>query len=824
MNVVIAKRSTQREVSSGHITPIYFISEDNLIESTGSAEKRKEKFPNLGTIIILKEYNYVYEDFEAHEFFVLDIEETSNYEEYTPTSCQYQSLDGTSVSISKLPMLIKGKFPLDNDQIGLPYSGHRYVFIEDGGFIYGPISIFQVEKPDQMSGDFIYKIESLNTVDLNLNDELQNVTFKFNREQLEHRIVKNLYGKNEDEEYYIYGISEIVEKIQPIEHILNETDQQIIDWASTAFPDGYSKEKTQNWLTMNSGESVVDKIRFSRLTSLQGKTSAWLNYLDAYISNQYIQSKEGQAKIDQYISNNKFDLIKDYEAQFRKEFISKNKELGEDISNLEKTIVQRTKDVEGLEASLQRLTNQKELLQSKSEELNKIEQEIASKLEVLGMANNLPDLSREYTRVENAVHVLMTSVDQKKKELLELQEEYFKEATKGTHKKVVELMPYVKALNGYFPDTLQQDEMQASSFDFDTRIISGPLDMDLYISEAKTYLDSRNRILSEIEIANVLTCVHQNFLTIFSGLPGVGKSSLSYLIGSFIAPKDLYLDIPVGRGWNSKKNLLGFYNSLKAEYQKDEFGLLDRLYQLTNDPELLRTVPFFIVLDEANLSPIEHYWSDFLGVTDKETDRSIHLNDPKQDGYISLPDGLRFLFTINNDHTTEILSPRLLDRASIIKLDYDAQKSTELTFTALTIDHDMSYHSFASIRSAFFPENPSLTQNEKRTFTEILNILGDKDAKLGKQVPVSPRKVKAITMYCHVVRKIFNKYHSNQFLALDYAILQNIIPLINGHGKGFEARLQKLKDECFHRSLLKSGQELDEIITKGKEFQNYTFF
>lgn len=824
MNVVIAKRSTNRDLSSGHVTPIYFINENNEIESTGSQEKRKERFPNLGTIIIMKQYFYVYQDFDHSEFFVLEIEETTNYEEYTPNSCRYQSIDGNSHSVYKLPMLIKKKFPLESDQIELPYSNHRYVFVEDGEFIYGPISILKVEKQAVNTSNFVYKIETLNTIDLNLNDELQNVTFKFRREELEHKIVKNLFGVNDSEEYYIFDTHGIVEKIKPSDYILNENDHQIIEWANTAFPDGYTNEKAQNWLTLNNGESVVDRIRLERLTQLQGKTSSWLNFLDSYISNKYIKSPEGKVKIDQYISNNKYDLIKDYEEQYKKEFLIMNKELLGDIEILEKSKQQRTSEVAALEASVQKLTNQKELLQSKSEEVNKINQEIADKLKTLDMANDYQRLTQEYTRVEHAVHTLMTSVDQKKKELAELQDEYFKEATNGTHKKVAELMPYVKALNGYFPDTINEIEASDFNLNFISKITSDPLDIDQYISYAKKYLDSRNRILTEIEIANILTCVHQNFLTIFSGLPGVGKSSLSYLIGSLIAPKDMYLEIPVGRGWNSKKNLLGFYNSLKGEYQRDEFGMLDRLYQLNKDPELLKKTPFFIVLDEANLSPIEHYWSDFLGVTDKDKDRSIHLNDPKLDGHVNLPDGLRFLFTINNDHTTEVLSPRLMDRASIIKLEYDAQKSTELSFNPLEIEPEMSYYSSMCIRTAFIPETYALTPSEKRAFTDLLNILGDKDAKLGKQVPVSPRKVKAITMYCSVIRKIFNKHHSNQFLALDYAILQNIIPLINGHGKGFESRLQKVKEECFQRSLLRSGAEIDEIIIRGKEFQNYSFF
>lgn len=84
-------------------------------------------------------------------------------------------------------------------------------------------------------------------------------------------------------------------------------------------------------------------------------------------------------------------------------------------------------------------------------------------------------------------------------------------------------------------------------------------------------------------------------------------------------------------------------------------------------PTGINDYPFVVMLDEANLSPMEHYWADFMNTADMNKDkREINLNEQYE---LKIPQTLRFLATINYDLTTEILSPRLIDRAWIILLE-----------------------------------------------------------------------------------------------------------------------------------------------------------
>ena len=97
---------------------------------------------------------------------------------------------------------------------------------------------------------------------------------------------------------------------------------------------------------------------------------------------------------------------------------------------------------------------------------------------------------------------------------------------------------------------------------------------------------------------------------------------------------------------------------------------------ILNEERNCSRFPYIILLDEANLSPMEYYWADFMRAADKNDDDILINIGLEEDVYI--PKTLHFLATINNDQTTEQLSPRLIDRAWIIKLPKTELLETEL--------------------------------------------------------------------------------------------------------------------------------------------------
>lgn len=128
-----------------------------------------------------------------------------------------------------------------------------------------------------------------------------------------------------------------------------------------------------------------------------------------------------------------------------------------------------------------------------------------------------------------------------------------------------------------------------------------------------------------------------------------------------------YEIVPVGADWTNREPLLGFPNALQPDkYEHPDNGVLKLLINASNHPEK----PFFLILDEMNLSHVERYFSDFLSVM--ETNEFISLyssletrdNTPSE---IRLPKNLFIIGTVNIDETTYMFSPKVLDRANTIE-------------------------------------------------------------------------------------------------------------------------------------------------------------
>lgn len=141
--------------------------------------------------------------------------------------------------------------------------------------------------------------------------------------------------------------------------------------------------------------------------------------------------------------------------------------------------------------------------------------------------------------------------------------------------------------------------------------------------------DKRNYIRNDI--INIFTCVTQNFLTVFSGEPGTGKTSMCNIIGDILGlnqfGKDInrFVSVSVERGWSSKRDFIGYYNPLTKKYDKNNSKVFDALQTLDLERDNSE-YPYLITLDEANLSQMEYYWSDFMRLADRTSDLDSYIN------------------------------------------------------------------------------------------------------------------------------------------------------------------------------------------------------
>lgn len=89
-----------------------------------------------------------------------------------------------------------------------------------------------------------------------------------------------------------------------------------------------------------------------------------------------------------------------------------------------------------------------------------------------------------------------------------------------------------------------------------------------------------------------------------------------------------------------------------------------------------RESPVFVVLDEMNLARVEYYLSDVLSCIETQGALQLHSNSVPLEGTtgasiraeLPLPSNLFIIGTINVDETTNPVSDKVLDRASVIDM------------------------------------------------------------------------------------------------------------------------------------------------------------
>ena len=192
-----------------------------------------------------------------------------------------------------------------------------------------------------------------------------------------------------------------------------------------------------------------------------------------------------------------------------------------------------------------------------------------------------------------------------------------------------------------------------------------------------------------------LRAMQSNVLLILNGPSGTGKSSLVNAFAKAIKGARSSM-VPVQSSWTDKQDLLGYFSPSERRYVETPF--LRALLDAKNTDGL-----HLICLDEMNLSHVEYYFAEFLSL--REQDRPVISLYPKRyfdeasefctayrektettyeediryrdasaliayPSELVIPDNVRFIGTLNMDHTVKPLSPKVIDRSLILELDH----------------------------------------------------------------------------------------------------------------------------------------------------------
>lgn len=121
-----------------------------------------------------------------------------------------------------------------------------------------------------------------------------------------------------------------------------------------------------------------------------------------------------------------------------------------------------------------------------------------------------------------------------------------------------------------------------------------------------------------------------------------------------------YKIVPVGANWTENRHVLGFYNVITEEYNETPS------YSLIKAAKNDIGSPYFLILDEMNLSHVERYFADFLSAIESGQPIPLYSNDD-ENYELDIPDNLLIVGTVNVDETTYMFSPKVLDRANTIE-------------------------------------------------------------------------------------------------------------------------------------------------------------
>lgn len=293
---------------------------------------------------------------------------------------------------------------------------------------------------------------------------------------------------------------------------------------------------------------------------------------------------------------------------------------------------------------------------------------------------------------------------------------------------------------------------------------------------------------------------------ILTGNSGTGKTRIakqfSQYLERIIDGKRNWLIVPVGADWTDNTKMLGFYNPLEKKYVSTP--TLDFILDACKNPG----VPYFLILDEMNLSHVERYFSDFLSAM--ESDEEIPLYKILKDGdsdeeldvvipeSIRLPKNLFVTGTVNIDETTYMFSPKVLDRSNVV--EFKPEK-----------DDILAIMTGASDVRNIAPADFGIAEGFTRLATVIRNGVCDVEQNTLEQVKdfldsiyeilqesgfeFAYRTVKEIRQYfaaaCELQKEDFNPTRT-----MDEQIVQKILPKIYGDRKQIGELLNTLEEKC----------------------------
>lgn len=803
------------------IRPQYEILSDGSLREVG--DDRWTEFPNGGTVSLSNSYDGDIDNIRNRLLrFRIDFKSDlhPNFDQFNNNSNKYQiSIDDIDdFDRDEIIEIIEIDYPINeflNDnakrEIRIKHKPNKLILLKYAQDCYGPFEFMISNIEDSYSDEAFY------TLKIFVNSGIINRYRMFDLE----RIIKdgNFSIRRNDKIQFIFNMEKLQE-IEPTEQIDYIDNEELANF----FRDLLDKSEGIE----NLAEIREQFLQIADSFSESGQMSDFRVKKICELLQTSVELSDYKVRLmEEYFRNNPNSVAD------KEEYLRTHSELLDDIARqdaqYETRIQAITTELEEIEAKrdiiAQEIVDGQIRLDEQKQELEKLgEQAIAQKQQEL--EELLADKKKELRETEAAIAkaksdcVQMESDRDTWKRACESAQNDYKKATNNLNAMIVEW-----AANNRNTEIVKllvsQLEMPDDKDIKEEKVLEIPnlcddLSAEQIVSILLKKMNEAGRSINKDDAYNYLISVSQNYITVFAGEPGTGKTSLCKLLAKSLGLyDDRFAEILVERGWTSSKDLIGYYNPLTKEIEETQPAFSSCMKQLTREnAENIVKAPYFVLLDEANLSPIEYYWSHFNYFADDPSKQKITYSDGTE---YSFGTELRFLATINYDQTTADLSPRFLDRAWVISMGavpVDAIVSSLSNDTM--VSNGTEVISLDVLNKLFDWKNVKDKKMNQITKTRLDRII---DKMREGNHTISPRSIHAITHYYLVAEG----YMSSKEVALDFAISQKILPCISGNGKQYGEFLKDLMNICKENQLNKSANIIAKIIEKS-EHEFYGFF
>jgi hypothetical protein len=382
------------------------------------------------------------------------------------------------------------------------------------------------------------------------------------------------------------------------------------------------------------------------------------------------------------------------------------------------------------------------------------------------------------------------------KERLEFQKEQLEQRVKLQQVALQELQEDVKKVT----EESKNKTTFISCSEMDNKFREAPLNV-IQNTISKGWINNIQQAIAQVTvnelyydsntIRSFIAGLSMSRFSILQGISGTGKTSLPKAFAEAIGGS--YGIVEVQSGWKDRQDLIGYYNTFEKKYYEGKF--LKLLYK-AGTPKYSNK-PFFIILDEMNLSHPEHYFADMLSVmeetnpdkqiltvSDKVKDTpKLMLELSEGDIGLKIPQNVWFIGTANHDETTLQFAPKTYDRANILEMpiNIDRFKIKSIDLSKIKISNDEFLNFMKS--SKFIDDN--IMDYLNGDFKTICNKLG---------IGWGNRLQKQIKLFTPV----FKALEGNITDALDHIIASKVLRSLKGRYDLQEQTLKEMKDELDH--------------------------